>query len=591
MAARRWRFLGLALLCACALALFLWDPLARRNGPDPLTSPSDDSAAEPSLQPTAADAGDRATSEPCRPNKSRACRDGDLYWLDSCGRQGELAEACQDHGCNAAQCLPPPPPPAAKVNPCGAVSAFGECIGEVARACVGSQVVSVDCAEKQRRCVMTGEGATCLPRDDKLGCGRDDAPRCSADRLRQCVDGRWVEIDCGLRRAICKTGNAGPHCEQTEPLQLGALPEPSQESCDGLDNDGDGKVDEDAVCDPVPLVAFVPSGAKLANLEVRMQQELAILNNLFAPTSFRWAKTDIAPASLRIFDPKDLEKTAQVLSQIWSKYALARQTQTPAAVSGGFDFYVAVLFTEKLTLDPPKSAISTLPNARCGGVRVSDAPSPPYGLIVLSEARQPETLTHEMGHYLGLCHTHEDVSRFAVTGQNGLTCQISGDGICDTADDPGPAECALHDACALDCSKRPAHPDPFNVMSYYIGCRRNLSSDQIAEARRNLTLRRGWFRCLDPRDCPCEAVKPRDCPPEMSCRPGALQNSGWACGLDGPALPGASCVDASQCSLQSFCAGEAGQQSGRCIRPCQPGPACTCKDVGLAFQVCGQDIE
>jgi hypothetical protein len=56
-------------------------------------------------------------------------------------------------------------------------------------------------------------------------------------------------------------------------------------------------------------------------------------------------------------------------------------------------------------------------------------------------------------------------------------------------------------------------------MSYYMFCRHGMSPEQLAEAERNLSLRRGWFRCLQPSDCPCTPGDPAGCPSEMSCQP------------------------------------------------------------------------
>jgi Pregnancy-associated plasma protein-A len=589
MTAHRWRALGLAIAIAVALALLLWDPGAQRSLVDVSPVPTAPDAGTPA--PPRIDEPPRMTPAPptvCRPRAHKACHDGDVYWFDSCGQPSVEAESCSGRGCNGISCQPP----AARASGCGTVTEYGVCVAEIAQVCIGDRVVSIDCEAKGGRCAMTSEGAACLPRNDKHGCTGREPALCDGNHLRRCVDGLWAELDCGARKAVC-SGGAQAHCEAVQPSLLTLQP---VEVCDGHDNDLDGRVDEDGVCDAVPLVAFVPAGAKLLNLEARMDEELAILNRVFEPTKFRWAKTDQVAARYRSFDPADLESAARAMSQAWSRFYLARQAAQGqlAADSGGFDFYVPVLFSEKLKLDPPKAGLSTLPNSRCGGVRVSDQPAPPHGLIVLTEARQPETLAHEMGHYLGLCHTHEELAHFALATSNSLTCQISGDGICDTADDPGPDRCLRPERCTVECSEPPAHPDPFNIMSYYIGCRRALSAEQISEAERNLSLRRAWFRCLDPRDCPCDPAGAIGCPGEMSCHPGESEAAAWSCELDGPAVPGAACRQTSQCSAQAFCVGPAsspGDKSGyRCVRPCRPGPDCTCADVGLRFQVCAQDF-
>jgi len=585
-------FLALFLAIACLIVLLEWDfGAAHRPAPDPeLVSSNEQDASAPTSMDGPLHPTQRVV---CLPRAHKACHAGDVWWFDSCNQPEALAEGCGGRPCTGFSCAADQQ----ATNDCGEINAYGSCDGDLAKACVTNRLVTVDCGERGERCVMTGEGAGCLPRDAKNGCRSSERPSCVANRLRQCVDGLWTELDCAARNALCTELESGPHCVAATTTNPSAstheLP-PMPEVCDGRDNDADGRVDESGVCETVPLVAFVPSGARLANLEDRMRDELAILNRVYAPLVFAWARTVEASPSYRVFDPKQMEQAALQLSQLESKaFAAKLQASDPTATSSvkpGLGFYIAVLFVEKLRLEPPKAGISTLPNARCGGVRVSDAPSPPHGLIVLSEVRSRETLTHEMGHYLGLCHTHEELSRYAVATQAVLQCQRSGDGICDTAPDPGPTECTPNAGCELVCTRGATTPDPSNIMSYYLGCRRALTAEQIAETERNLSLRRGWFRCLDPSDCPCEAAVPNACPNGMSCHPGAADAAPWTCELDGPALPGAPCRNASQCADGSVCIAQDGAGS-RCARPCRSSDACSCSAVGLPFRVCAEDLK
>ena len=595
MSAGAWRRLALALAIIAAALLLYWDPrssVAPRSLTFPAAEP-DAALPEPSLTPVRP--REPASPTPAAPATCRAradvtCEHGDVYWIDSCGKTGELAEGCAGRGCNDGRCRDPK----ATADDCGKVTAYGECAGSLAQVCFHHKLLTYDCGSKQR-CVMTSEGAVCMPRDDKLACEASARPRCNGSQLRLCVDGRWRSLDCALRRATCSEDGGGARCVASELPALPPLPALAPELCNGRDDDDDGKIDEGDACAPVPLVAFIPDGARLVELEARMADELNILNRVYAPQTFRWAQTLSVPGNLRVFDPNALEAVAEQLAQRRSRYYLASHPSPPSAASevepGGYDFYVAVLYTERLRIDPPKTGLSTLPNARCGSVRLSDAPSPVSGLIVLSEARQPETLAHEMGHYLGLCHTHEQLAEFVAASADVPECQRSGDSICDTPDDPGPPSCFQEQPCELTCEPRPAHPDPFNIMSYYIGCRRVLTQEQLAVAATNLGLRRGWFRCQDPRDCPCDPHRKQACPRDMSCEPiGADHN--WLCQLDGAAAPGASCRGAADCSLRAFCLGPANDRAAaRCIRPCDDEPGCTCRDVGLDVRICAEDLD
>jgi hypothetical protein len=442
---------------------------------------------------------------------------------------------------------------------------------------------------------MTSEGATCLPFDAKLGCQGQEPASCEGETLRLCVDGYFRTLDCAARGATCSAAAAHggqAHCEAIPGLGLGPFT-PTGELCDGKDNDDDQKIDEDDVCETVPLVAFVPQGFQPADFEERLARELAILNRMYAPIQFRWAFTREAVAQYRAFDTQFMEAAARDLGQRLSKMHRANPgaSLTPNSDEAGLGFYIPVLYTEKLDMAPPKAGVSTLPNARCGGVRVSDAPSPVSGLIVVTEARQPETLAHEMGHYLGLCHTHEQLERFSVASRNATSCEGTGDGICDTPIDPGAQNCFHAGVCELQCHAG-ERPDASNVMSYYFGCRRALSAEQQAEIARNLRLRRSWFRCQDPADCPCNPSQKAACPDEMSCHPSGAAEAPFLCELDGPGAPGTACRSASQCSARAFClSGGHGEAAARCVRPCDGEPACTCLDVGLPVRVCAQDLE
>ena len=577
------------------IALLRWD-FGADDAPVPAGRDADAGLVSPGDAPP-----QHAAPAACQPRARRACQQGDVWWLDGCDRPETRAEDCEGRGCDIDSCVAAEPDGPG----CGEVSTLGTCEGDIASACIAKRLVSIDCGLRGERCVMTREGVACLPRDPEHGCTERDRPTCDGERLRVCVDGVWTELDCAARKAKCTQHDEFAHCERraggpVDPASATMPPDPaatSGELCDGRDNDADNRIDESEACAPVALVAFVPDGAVQPNLEARMHDELAVVNRAFAPLKFAWARSVAVPAKYREFDPKQMEQAALQLSQVESAAFAARlRTEAPAATSvePGLSFYIPVLFAQKLMIAPPKAGISTLPNARCGGVRISDSPSPPHGLIVLSEQRSRETLTHELGHYLGLCHTHEELSRYATSTPDREPCLRSGDGICDTPPDPGPNTCLIVDDCQLNCGRqdRPPElkPDARNIMSYYLPCRRALSAEQLAEAERNLNLRRGWFRCLDPRDCSCEPGAAASCPAEMSCHPGENANQLWSCELDGPGLPGTACRNTAQCGSGAICIAKS-EAEARCARPCASDASCHCEDVGLGFRVCAEDLD
>jgi hypothetical protein len=504
----------------------------------------------------------------CTPRAGKACHEGDVFWFDSCGRATDRVEDCHGRACLGITCASA----RTLADRCGTVTAYGRCDGEIARACVLGELVSIDCADRGERCAQGNEGVECRAAGDD-DC-RESAPdRCRGTRLSQCVDGRTRVIDCALRNAECVVKESVGQCV----AQMGS-PRSKVEICNGIDDDDDDAVDERAVCETVKLVPIVARGAVLTDLPERMQIELAIVNRIYQPRVFEWARPVDTRAPLTVF-PKG------------ETLAVARELTADLRTQLGPAFAIPVLFVEKLDMEPPKSGISTLPNNRCGGVRVEDAPAPAYGLIVLADSRMPETLAHELGHYLGLCHTHEQVEHYAATDGDAPFCELTGDGICDTPLDPGRERCLVDGSCGVLCPHDDALPEAANAMSYYLGCRRALSAEQLHEAERNLALRRGWSACLEPDACACQPGAAGTCPAEMSCHPAG--ESHYTCGMDGPALPGAPCQGSSQCSAGALClqlAGSAGER-GRCVRPCQPGAAqCDCAELGPPFSVCREDL-
>ncbi|HKP58012.1 MAG TPA: M43 family zinc metalloprotease [Polyangiales bacterium] len=574
----------LALTGALLIALLLWDPAARPGGVQeqdiPEGAAGQAAPREPPAPRSPAPPRPRTADQTCEPHASKACEDGDVWWFDGCGEPQELAESCAARGCRAGACLA-----SARPDPrCVQVSAYGVCEGDQAVACVDNRMLRVDCGAKGMRCVTTREGARCLPRDAQRGCSDRARASCVGERLRECVDGYWTEIDCAARKASCLADGDGARCGASPTPPTAAGRPPVRELCNGRDDDQDGQIDESDACKAVPLIAFVPQGARLSDLEARMASDLEIANRVFAPLQFVWAKQLAVSGDLRVVDPDRMENAARTLSQ--QESSVVQQRLHPADnAQQGLPFYIAVLFAERIRGEPPKGGVSTLPNSTCGGVRISDTPSPPWGLVVLADQRTPQSLSHELGHYLGLCHTHEELSRIAAATASLPSCKRTGDGICDTATDPGPDACDEVAPCDFYCAASSARPDAANLMGYYMHCRQAFSPEQLSETARVLELRRGWFRCLDPQDCLCEPAA-ASCPNEMSCHP---YGPSFACELDGPGRPGTLCRNSSQCGYNAICM-SGDNAAGRCIRPCTPSEDCTCRDVGLPFQVCAQDL-
>jgi Tol biopolymer transport system component len=130
------------------------------------------------------------------------------------------------------------------------------------------------------------------------------------------------------------------------------------------------------------------------------------------------------------------------------------------------------------------------PNATVGGTPVCGAATLPGGGIsyvlmrnsCLGTASNPSTLTHEIGHYFDLVHTHD-----GHQCADGRDCDITGDLICDTPPDPGlnsgnvDRDCVYtgtgHGPCDGDSLW---NPDTRNHMSYSRPlCRVRFSQGQV----------------------------------------------------------------------------------------------------------------
>lgn len=109
------------------------------------------------------------------------------------------------------------------------------------------------------------------------------------------------------------------------------------------------------------------------------------------------------------------------------------------------------------------------------------AGGPDFIAMANSCATNGSTLSHEIGHYFNLYHTHE-----TSTGQeyvNGSNCSTTGDLLCDTPADPVLGTSNVNTSCqytgtAVDPLGTPYNPDPTNIMSYSRKTCRNFFSPQ-----------------------------------------------------------------------------------------------------------------
>jgi PKD repeat protein len=111
------------------------------------------------------------------------------------------------------------------------------------------------------------------------------------------------------------------------------------------------------------------------------------------------------------------------------------------------------------------------------------------------------TLTHEMGHFFGLYHTHGKTNTGTTDEYvNGSNCSTNGDDICDTPADPNLSGLVnfscFYTGTATDLFGDTYLPNPRNVMSYARKeCRDYISAGQYARIFNIATTSRNYFTC------------------------------------------------------------------------------------------------
>lgn len=124
-------------------------------------------------------------------------------------------------------------------------------------------------------------------------------------------------------------------------------------------------------------------------------------------------------------------------------------------------------------------------------------------LMANSCATNGSTLSHEMGHFFALSHTHGNSNVIGSTEElvDGSNCDTTGDGICDTPADPQLGNFNVNGACqyygfAQDANFELYQPDPLNLMSYSRKeCRTVFSPQQYARINAIYQLARSSMSC------------------------------------------------------------------------------------------------
>jgi hypothetical protein len=568
-----------------------------RQPPKPVIATEPEAPAAP--KPVLTKAPEKAPAARCAGQASVRCYRGDLWSFDGCGEPESKLEECGDMLCRTRGDTPFCELP--DDEPCE-YPEQGRCDGPIVTVCVAGRAREIDCRKLGMICSEGPEGAECRPKP-RVSC--EGLPRCDGDTLWWCDEGEGTRSDCAALGARCLTidGAHAPSCVAVRP----PLPEldtrcgpcgcplslaPSETRCDGRDDDGNGLVDEELDCGAVPVLALIAEDANGNSSYARedIEAELARVNKLFANTMVPNPPRFVLDELVELPDPSLVELSEREFQ------ALAMDARISELAAQRPQFVVPILFTDTLIAGggTPKVGVSTLPNGTCGGLQESVGPE--LGVLAVAKGRSLTTVAHELGHFLGLCHTHDQqqgAPRSAVVGARGdaqscaLPCHDEGDGVCDTPYDPGPGECPYDLTCSAHCTSGD-EPDAQNLMSYYTDCRSRFSDEQMRLMQHSLALRRGWHGCAHEK-CAC-TLGGSDCPVGMSCRLRATDEP--RCTLDGPRPPGAECESGFECGHNAMCLRTAARGGQYCVRACTASSDdCQCVDTHEGLSVCLDDLQ
>lgn len=621
---RGWKWVGLALAVAALVAVlgWLWGGGQRAgsetagSAPTPNPSPSGRDRAARDVPPpgvTARPSRARRTSAPgpgapdeashCEPYVARDCYGGNVHWFDACGHVLDMDADCGDGFCRRGACV------AADWEQRCVEPPHGRCDGDRVVYCDAGETAFIDCAAKGRVCRDGAEGAACVTLPPEGACSFD-APRCDGDILEFCAAGKIQQLHCNDLGGACVEIDGQARCTRPPPpvpaeqaAACGPCGCPSEaegepEVCNGKDDDGNGYIDDGVDCGLVTIDVWVGTGEHRERLidEAGLRFEIDAVNHVFerSGSAIRFTlgsiqDLDVAGSAALTFD-----QLAPLLDQL-EPPTVSRSVEDPEQF-GEAPYSARLVFVgELLEGEVPKLGVAyPFVTRGCGAIRHEGGPRYKRSLIAISERRSRTTLAHELGHLLGLCHTHDGEPKTSVVAPHadpeqlcGDWCSYEGDAICDTP--PDHRECDYDSRACIAICPGGEQPDTRNIMSYYHACRTRFSPQQVLLMEHTLALRRAWRQCRDGA-CPCEPAE-RDCPSGMSCRPGgAGAASGFACGMDGPQLPGGRCDSNAQCSAHSLCV--AAEHGGRCARTCgrtSEGCICVATDTSTV-SVCREDL-
>lgn len=208
-----------------------------------------------------------------------------------------------------------------------------------------------------------------------------------------------------------------------------------------------------------------------------INSHLAALNQLFAPYNIQFfecaIKKNIANNALFGFDS--------------SEEPLLSPYETPNVIN--------VYFFQ---------SVSNNGNPVCG---YSYLPPSADRVFISKGCTEQAIFLHEMGHYLGLYHTHGKTNGLTDELVNGSNCLTAGDEICDTPADPNLNTGVMYGCNYIgtgrDANGAPYQPDPTNLMSYsHVSCKNRFTPQQLNRMAYTVLNDRAYLTgCSQPNAC------------------------------------------------------------------------------------------
>lgn len=236
---------------------------------------------------------------------------------------------------------------------------------------------------------------------------------------------------------------------------------------------------------PLRFVAF--NEGKTAGLsQTDINEALSTLNKQFLPAGIEFFSCH-PPVNVLFSEYARFDRTEE--HKLWDAY------KTPGAIN--------IFCTESITFNlSPVAGYTYLPMQN----RAIE------GIFIVRSSLNTTTLTHEMGHYFGLYHTHGKSNCEETTDElvNDPNCEQTGDEVCDTPADPNLSgiDCStslVDPTCRYFGTLRDAkgelyQPDPNNIMSYSLyKCEPHLTPGQYARIQYFSQFR------VYPEECPAES--------------------------------------------------------------------------------------